>query len=106
MFLLHPESIVKQTAISFQWKRVGGRSRSTSTKRQLYLYSVAEVGSGGDGHHGQQARSRPDVQDDDLLTASLHSGHGRPDALVVLLILGTTAELVKRKGQSVYTGHF
>lgn len=66
--------------------------QSTCTKRHLYLYSVAEVGSSGDSHHGQQARSCPDVQDNDLLTASLHSGHSRPDALVVLLILGKRAQ--------------
>lgn len=53
----------------------------------LYLHSVAEVCASGERHHGQQASSCPDVQDDDLLTAGLHPGHSRPDALVILLIL-------------------
>lgn len=54
---------------------------------KAYLHSVAEVGAGSDSHHGQQARSRADVQDNDLLPTSPDPGHRRPDALVVLLIL-------------------
>lgn len=57
----------------------------------LYLHSIAEVGTSGESHHGQQASSCPDVQDDDLLTARLHPGHSRPDALVILLILEVRA---------------
>ena len=55
--------------------------------KHLYLHGVAEVSSGSDGHHGQEAGSGPDVQDDDPLAASLYSGYGTPDALIVLLIL-------------------
>lgn len=53
----------------------------------LHLHSVTEVGSSGDGHHGQEARSSPDVQDDHSFTSSLYSGHSSPDALIVLLVL-------------------
>lgn len=79
-----------------------GNVQTTPTKDHLYLHSVAEVGSGSDSHHGQQARSCPDVQDDDLLATSLHSGHSRPDALVVLLILeaeSPSAESVLKKSE-------
>lgn len=64
-------------------------SKSTSTKDHPYLHSIAEVSSSSDSHHGQQARSSPNVQDDDLLTSSLYSGYSCPDALIVLLILET-----------------
>lgn len=53
----------------------------------MYLHGIAEVCAGSDGHHGQQAGSGPDVQDDDPLISSLQSGYGSPDALIVLLIL-------------------
>lgn len=52
-----------------------------------YLHSVAEIRSGRDGHHGQQAGSRPDVQNDDRLATSLQSRHSATDSLIIFLIL-------------------
>lgn len=78
--------------------------QSTSTKEPLYLHCIAEVSSSSDSHHGQQTRSRPDVQDDDLLTTSLDPGHSGPDALVVLLILeaeSTSAESMMKESENI-----
>lgn len=53
----------------------------------VHLHGVTEVSPGRDGHHRQEASSGADVQHDDPLAASLHSGYSSPDALVVFLIL-------------------
>lgn len=63
----------------------------------MYLHSIAEVRTSGESHHGQQASSCADVQDDDLLTARLDPGHSCSDALVVLLILEERAAHIRRK---------
>lgn len=85
-------------------KLVCGHVQSASTKEPLYLHCVAEVSSSSDSHHGQQTRSRPDVQDDDLLPTSLYPGHSGPDALVVLLILeaeSTSAESMLKESENM-----
>lgn len=71
-----------------EWSE-GGHANALQEKtcQNVYLHSIAHVCSSSDSHHGQQTCSRPDVEDNHLLTTSLYSGYGCSDPLVVLLIL-------------------